>query len=484
MVSHAVEHLAREVEGCERDVRSEDRVIKAAVEIRREGVFAGVTTRAVAAIVAESDRLGERHVQPQRLGDGASDLGDLEGVGESGALMIARKDEDLRLSRESAKGRGVKDPVAVALEAGPVGVGDLGSRPLPRADGTRRARRETSHLIELALLPPPGPEPAVIHGFALVRESQPPFAAEPAHRRRPAFGLFAQKPRPIEIPPFLALPDPRITKTFVNRVITRLRKRSPTGCESRPCVICGPCEGAPRARAADLLGKPDADDAPWLGRLIAPSLPVVKRIARYLPFPGKVHRDEQTYPERLLDAVDGGVEVPEIWIADDNELESPLGRGRPSAQVVEQVAAHERPLVQVLEPSELLADHEEAPGRLDEQAPKLREPEREVRIGRHELGLSGPTRADDPAAFQSGELPRDRRLRSVGECHDLGDRKLTGRLVEQRAEDRRASSRCGRCSTAKDLHSIMRMSICVYPNIDGPQRLDAVADQVMLSSGR
>ena len=82
--------------------------------------FAGVAEGGVAEIVAERDGLHQILVEPQRPGDGATELGHLEGVGESGAGVIGGvRDKDLGLVLEPAKGPGVEDPVAIPLEGEP-----------------------------------------------------------------------------------------------------------------------------------------------------------------------------------------------------------------------------------------------------------------------------------------------------------------------------------------------------------------------------
>jgi hypothetical protein len=53
---------------------------------------------AMTAVVAKSNSLQKRRVQPQGASDRASHLGYLESVGEPGALMILGKDKDLRLA--------------------------------------------------------------------------------------------------------------------------------------------------------------------------------------------------------------------------------------------------------------------------------------------------------------------------------------------------------------------------------------------------
>jgi hypothetical protein len=83
--------------------------------------------------VAERDRLGERHVEPQSTGDRHRHLGHLEGVGQSGALVVVGEDEHLRLAGQATKGGGVQDAVTVAFETGPLGVGFLGAEPVAGA---------------------------------------------------------------------------------------------------------------------------------------------------------------------------------------------------------------------------------------------------------------------------------------------------------------------------------------------------------------
>jgi len=82
-----------------------------------ELALARMTEGRVSEIVAQGQGLGQILVQPECAGDGAGDLGDLDRMGKAGAVMIALViDEDLGLVLETAKGRGMDDAVAVALE--------------------------------------------------------------------------------------------------------------------------------------------------------------------------------------------------------------------------------------------------------------------------------------------------------------------------------------------------------------------------------
>ncbi len=71
----------------------------------------------VAEVVRQADRLDQVFVGAQRPGDGAADLGHLQGVGEAGAEVIPLVvDEHLGLVFQPAEGGGMQNPVAVALE--------------------------------------------------------------------------------------------------------------------------------------------------------------------------------------------------------------------------------------------------------------------------------------------------------------------------------------------------------------------------------
>ena len=104
-------------------------VVSEAVGMRqRHLVFAYVSEGGMSEIVSEGNGLGEVFVQVQGAGDGPGDLGDLEGVGEPGDVVVSeRGDEDLRLVLEASKGLGVEYAVAVALKLGAHRRGRLGN---------------------------------------------------------------------------------------------------------------------------------------------------------------------------------------------------------------------------------------------------------------------------------------------------------------------------------------------------------------------
>ena len=87
---------------------------------RVQRVLSGMAERRVAQVVRQRQRFGQVLVQPKGAGDGAGDLGDLDAVGQPGAVEIALVvDEDLGLVLQFSKRGAVDDAVAVALPGGP-----------------------------------------------------------------------------------------------------------------------------------------------------------------------------------------------------------------------------------------------------------------------------------------------------------------------------------------------------------------------------
>ena len=73
----------------------------------------------MAEIVREGDGFGQVFVEAEKAGESAGDLGDLEGMGEAGAIVVAGLvDEDLGFVFEPSEGGGVNDPVAIPLKTG------------------------------------------------------------------------------------------------------------------------------------------------------------------------------------------------------------------------------------------------------------------------------------------------------------------------------------------------------------------------------
>ena len=159
VIAHAVEGLEAEVQRRQRHVGAVDGVVVAGPrEVRREGLLGGVAGGAVATVVGERDRLDQREAQVRDPGDAHGDLGDLDGVGETGAqVVVFRCDEHLALARQPAPRPRVLDAVEVALEAQPVRVGILADPAVPGADRTRRPRRQGGGECGLALLAPGKP---------------------------------------------------------------------------------------------------------------------------------------------------------------------------------------------------------------------------------------------------------------------------------------------------------------------------------------
>ena len=110
-----------------------------------ERALAGMAERRMAEVVAERAGLGQVLVEPERAGERAGDLGDLQGVRQAGAEMIALVEhEHLGLMGEPPERGRMDDSVAVAAERAAGGALRLGIEPAPallRIGGKRRAGR-------------------------------------------------------------------------------------------------------------------------------------------------------------------------------------------------------------------------------------------------------------------------------------------------------------------------------------------------------
>src|SRR5665811_843854 len=150
VVAYAIECLAAEVEPGQGYVGSPRGVIEPADDIRVQGLLARMTPGSVSAIVAQSDGLGQCHVEPACSGNAGGHLGHLQGMGQSCALIIVREDEHLGLPGETTEGRGMEDPVTVPFEARPPGIGLLWSLPGAAAMGVGCPHRLLCVLVRFA----------------------------------------------------------------------------------------------------------------------------------------------------------------------------------------------------------------------------------------------------------------------------------------------------------------------------------------------
>ena len=97
----------------------------------------------VAEVMGQRQRFGQILVEPERARERAGDLGDFQGVGQPGAVMVALMEhENLGLVREPAEGGGMDDAVAVAAEGVAGRAGRLRMEPpaAPARSRTHKAR--------------------------------------------------------------------------------------------------------------------------------------------------------------------------------------------------------------------------------------------------------------------------------------------------------------------------------------------------------
>jgi hypothetical protein len=77
VVANTVEGLDAQIERFKNDVGAPDGMVIAAGDEGIEGVFAGMASGAMPAVVSESDGLGEGNIEPEGTSDGCGDLCDL-----------------------------------------------------------------------------------------------------------------------------------------------------------------------------------------------------------------------------------------------------------------------------------------------------------------------------------------------------------------------------------------------------------------------
>ena len=95
-------------------------------------VFAGMSERRMADVVAQRESFGELFIEIERRGHGAGDLRDLDGVSKPVAKMIGNAGRKyLCFVFQAPESPGVDDAVAIALELAAVSVRQLGIAPAP-----------------------------------------------------------------------------------------------------------------------------------------------------------------------------------------------------------------------------------------------------------------------------------------------------------------------------------------------------------------
>jgi len=101
-----------------------------------------MTERRVAEIMGERQRFREVFVEAELAGHRTCNLGHLERVCQTRAVMVALvEDEHLRLVLEAAEGGGMDDTVAIAAKRAAAPAWRLGDQPATALRGVGRVRR-------------------------------------------------------------------------------------------------------------------------------------------------------------------------------------------------------------------------------------------------------------------------------------------------------------------------------------------------------
>ena len=229
---------AQRLSGAQHHVGAPRAVVVALGDEGVERVLTGVAARAVTAVVAEGDGVGQGDVDPDAAGDRGGDLGDLQGVGQPGALVVGGVDHHLGLAGQPAEGGGVHDPVPVALEAGPLGVRLLGPARFPAPSARVAPGRSVLALPLLAQLPAdhrPGPGTGARVGVGADHGRRP----DAGHGLRPTAAARAAIDRPS------ATRDAQLGVGQVEVAARRCRRASPRA--ARPWSRGAPCRPAGQA---------------------------------------------------------------------------------------------------------------------------------------------------------------------------------------------------------------------------------------------
>jgi hypothetical protein len=115
------------------------RVVVKATDIGKaaiERALAGMTEWRMTEIVPKRDRLGEILVEPERAGERARDLSDLQSMRQAGAIVVALVEyENLGLVGEPTERRRMDDPITITPEIVAGGAWRLGPSPAAAVRG-------------------------------------------------------------------------------------------------------------------------------------------------------------------------------------------------------------------------------------------------------------------------------------------------------------------------------------------------------------
>ena len=158
MVQDAVPHFDGEVEALAvlfEDVYDAQRLL-GVVEPRGAEVvehpLPHMPEGSVAEVVPQGDGLRQILIEGEAAGDGAGDLGDIEGVREPRHVVVpVGREKDLRLILEAQERFGIDNSIPVPLEIGAHGTRPLLPKPPPRVFGELGVGREEGTFFLIGL---------------------------------------------------------------------------------------------------------------------------------------------------------------------------------------------------------------------------------------------------------------------------------------------------------------------------------------------
>ncbi len=149
MIANTVKSFRAEIERLQCDVGAPRSVIESTIEVGGQGIFAGMSTGPVTAVMTDSYRFDEWHIKAERSCDRSPDLGYFKRMSHSRSLMVLREHKDLCLAAESAERRIMQDAIAVTFKARAVRIGSFIDCPIT---GSVRARCMLGEKLALPLL--------------------------------------------------------------------------------------------------------------------------------------------------------------------------------------------------------------------------------------------------------------------------------------------------------------------------------------------